>query len=100
MERDGGAAYVDGVLIVAEREQRHVAHRRRVDREKRIARAQAMRLLERLEPALRLAADRQRIALARMGEREARIELDRPGQVHQGRLRLAPSRMREAEHQV
>src|ERR1044072_9926311 len=52
------------------------------------------------EPASGVSAYRQSIAQPGMAEREIRVELDRLGQVHQRGLRMPPTRMREAEHQM
>src|SRR5262249_25816300 len=47
MHRNGGATDIDPFRVSFEREQRHVTHRRRIEREKRITRTELMRLLKR-----------------------------------------------------
>src|SRR4051812_16629986 len=90
----------DGLLVTPEREQCHVANDRRIEGKERIARAQAMRLLENVEPAFGLSARCEPVTEPGMPQREIRIELDRLREVHQRGLWMTPSRMSETQYQV
>src|SRR5687767_12829298 len=100
MQRDCCAAYINRLLISPECEQCHVTHGRRVDREKRIARAEAVRLLQSFEPAFGLSACRKAVAEPGMAQRKTRIKLDCLREMHQRRLRAPPPGVRKAQHQL
>ena len=71
-----------------------------IDRQKRIARAQAVCLLQRLQPAFRLAADRHGISEPGVAERKAGIEFDRLRQMLERELGTPPARVTESDHEV
>src|SRR5215813_3585927 len=100
VERGCGAADLDRLFVSFQREQRHVAHGRCIDRNERIARAKPLRQFKGLQPAFRLPAACQGIAEPSMGEREVRIELDRLRQMCHRLPRTATSGVPKPEHEM
>src|SRR5215475_1601281 len=86
VHRRVSAAYGDCLLVLLQAEESHVARNRRIYRQKRVTRAKSLRLLQRLQPALRLAAARIGISQSRMTKGKIGIQLERFGYVHHGRF--------------
>ena len=100
VQRRGRTADGNRLLVGTERKQRHVPHRRSIDREEGIARAEPLRLLQRLQTTLRLAAAGQGVTEAGIAEREVRIQIDGLRKVADRQFGTTSPRVTESKHEM
>src|SRR5262245_59731770 len=95
-----GPAYCNRGFVLLKGKQSHVTHNGCVDRQERIAWTETLRLLQGLQPALRLATTRKRISKAGMAKSKIGIEFDALQRMHYGQVRVSAPRESKPEHQM
>src|SRR5262245_466320 len=100
VQRRVGATYGNCFLVLFHTEESHVASHRRIYRQKWIAGAEPLGLLQRFEPALRLPAACIGISQPCITEGKVRIQFERFRKMHYGRIGTPPGRVAKSHHEV
>src|SRR5262245_63562338 len=99
VQRRVGATYRDCFLVLFEAEECHVARNRRIYRQKGIAGAESLRLLQRFQSALRLPAAGIGISQPCITEGKVRIQFEGFGEMHHRRFRTTTTSVTEYHHE-